>query len=72
MFDIMKKYMWEDIFGIKMFCMNTKLSYFDCDARKNLLVVFILKSMQFLSLIHKSTCNYVDHHIINGTHTLSI
>ena len=43
----MKKPMWKDIVGIKIFRMNNKLSSFECYINKNLNFVFILKHIQF-------------------------
>ena len=48
MFEILNKPMWEDIFGIKMFCINNKLYSLDCNTNKNLIVVFLFKCVQFL------------------------
>ena len=52
--------------------MNNKLSFFGLILTKNLLVLFLLKRKQFLSLIHQSTCHSLDHHVMNGQSTLRI
>ena len=71
LFEILNKWIWEYVVGIKN--SGWIINFFFGNSNKELcLFSFSLNASTFLSLIHQWTFPSLDHHVINGQHTLRL